>query len=403
MGRAAAVAVAAALLGGIVWLALRDDPPAEVNFARVYRGRLVSRLVTNGRIEAGEAVMVSMPRDGRIVRVAVKEGARVAAGGAIAQLDTSDLQTELAAARARLAEAKDAVRLAGSGPGRTARAEIDAAIERSRRDRDDAAAKIPGLERLVAKEAAPRSELSQMRERVRALDLEIEGLRKRRESTPPDSSREPAEARVRESEAAISEFEGRLAQSTVRTREGGVVYELTIRNPGVARAGETIARVGKVDPVKALIYVDEPELGRVTTGMAVRITWDGQPNREWTAAVTRMPSQIVALNSRQVGEVECEVANADGMLLPGANVNAELVTKVSEGVLLAPTGAIRRAGSETGVWVLSGERIEWRAVTIGGSSATETEIISGVSDGESVALGAYDSLRAGDRVRTRYP
>ncbi|MEZ5351082.1 MAG: hypothetical protein R2762_00465 [Bryobacteraceae bacterium] len=162
--------------------------------------------------------------------------------------------------------------------------------------------------------------------------------------------------------------------------------------------------MGRTGAVRAILFVDEPELGRVSNGMAVKITWDGLPKQEWSGVVTRMPTRVAALNSRQVGEVECVVDSAEGQLLPGANINAELVTQVAEAALVAPTGAIQRRGSVTGVWVLTGDnRVKWRPVVTGASSVTETQIISGVSDSESVALGAYESLAEGDRVTPRHP
>jgi RND family efflux transporter MFP subunit len=400
---AAILAIVGALGAGLAWLLLQGEEPPEVNFAKVRRDRLVSRLVTNGRIVAGNDTPVASPRDGILTSVGVREGQPVQAGAVIAQLDAEGYVTELAAARAREAEAQTELATLEAGGSSSARAELDAAIARVAREISDSRGRVPAIERLVEKNAAPRVELEQLRQRIAALESEQKSLGARRAAIADPANRRAAEARLTEAQAAIAGIERRRALGAIRTPVGGTVYELAIRTPGHVRAGDVIARIGQTGKLRAIVYVDEPELGRVRAGMPVKITWDAVPKREWAGKVARMPSRIVALNARQVGEVECVVSGSGEGLLPGANINAELITEVVEGATLVPTGAVRRQGTQTGVFVLAGDGVEWRAVTTGASSITDTQIISGASDGESVALGAYESLASGDRVTPRHP
>ena len=75
-----------------------------------------------------------------------------------------------------------------------------------------------------------------------------------------------------------------------------------------------MASIGKLDPVRVRVYVDEPELGRVTAGQSVRITWDALPGKEWTGVVEKRPTEVIALGTRR-RSAKCCVPSA----IPCAN------------------------------------------------------------------------------------
>ena len=54
------------------------------------------------------------------------------------------------------------------------------------------------------------------------------------------------------------------------------------------------------------------------------ITWDALPGHQWKGEVDKLPTQIVPLGTRQVGEVGCVIENPDRDLLPNANINADI-------------------------------------------------------------------------------
>jgi HlyD family secretion protein len=134
--------------------------------------------------------------------------------------------------------------------------------------------------------------------------------------------------------------------------------------------------------------------------MPVRITWDAMPGREWKGFVESVPLQVVPLGTRQVGEVLCTIDNPDLTLIPGTNINAEIISSTVENAVTVPKEALRRQGPDTGVFVLGeGNRLAWRAVKLGVSSVTRVQIVSGLKPGESVALPVERPIKAGDEVR----
>jgi RND family efflux transporter MFP subunit len=179
----------------------------------------------------------------------------------------------------------------------------------------------------------------------------------------------------------------------------GILYGLEVRPGDFVQPGSPVGRVGRLAELRVVLYVDEPELGRVEKGMPVIITWDARPGREWKGKVERVPLQVVSVGTRQVGEVICHIDNPDLTLIPGTNINAEIRSQVVPGALTVPKEAIRRENEETGVLVLEGDRVRWRPVRIGVASVTRVQVLSGISDSDRVALPIDSPVTSGDQVR----
>ncbi len=142
--------------------------------------------------------------------------------------------------------------------------------------------------------------------------------------------------------------------------------------------GDAVASVGKLDRMRVLVYVDEPELGRVRAGMPVVITWDARSGKQWTGTVDKVPTEIITLGTRQVGEVVCMVDNPGQELLPGTNVNAAIRSQVVENALTIPKETLRRENDQSGVLLLEGDHLTWRPVKLGASSVTRIQVLEGL-------------------------
>ncbi len=382
------------------WLLYRQRTARpEVPFTRVVRETLVSAVVTNGRVEPVEWAPVVAERSGVLRTLRAVQGARVARGEVVAELGVEDARAGLAAVEARAAQVRAELRLLEQG-GRASdlaalASEADAArleLETARKDRDS-------LARLVEKQAAPRHELIGAERRIQRAELQLADLARRRAALVDAADRAAAEARLREAEAAMDRARLQLEQASIRSPISGVIYQTEVREGDFVSAGQVLARAGRTEKVRVRVYVDEPELGRVAPGMPVSITWDALQGRRWEGLVERMPTEVAALGSRQVGEVLCVIGNPGGELPPGANVNAEIRSSQAAGALSIPREALRREGVRTGVFLLDGDRVVWRPVAVGISSVTRIQVAEGLAEGDAVALPTEAPLAGGLPVR----
>ncbi|MCC6367951.1 MAG: efflux RND transporter periplasmic adaptor subunit [Bryobacterales bacterium] len=384
-------------IGALAWYVylLRTAPP-EVSFTKVRRETLISSVLTNGKVEPLEWTALRAEREGTVVRVSVERGQTVAKGAVLAELDAEEARVNLTAAQARVASARADLDLLDKG-GRTRDiVELNSSIEKDRIDLADAKRNYETLQRLVAKNAATRYELDQARQKIQLLETDIQSLTQRREALVSKQDRAAAKARLDEAETAVETAKRRIELSFIRAPIAGTVYQLEIRTGAYVRPGDLVAQIGRLDRVRVVVYVDEPDLGQIRIGLPVTITWEALPGRKWTGTVEKLPTEIVARGSRQVGLVACIIENPERLLLPNTNVNVQIRTNVVNEAITIPKEALRRQNTQAGVYLLeSGNRVVWRPVRIGASNITKVQVTEGLKEQDQIALPTDVALRDG--------
>jgi len=368
------------------WAYHRNNDAPQVPFAKAVRETLVSTLPTNGKVEPIQWVAVRVEQAGLVSKVPVQEGQAVSQGAPLAILSDTGLQADLDAAEARVAQARADLATIDAGGKQIELTTIESDLARLRVEKDHDEKEYASLRRLAEKQAASRLEVDQMKSKVQAADMGIEALEKRRAVLVTQSEKTVALARLRDAEAAVELAKSHIAQTVIHTPIAGVVYGLDARPGAYLNIGDLVANVGQTQRLRVRVYVDEPELGRVAEGQPVTINWDALPGRAWEGTVERKPADIVALGSRQVGEVLCTIDNPGRVLLPGTNVDAHLRTATVANALTIPKECLRRDAHGVGVFALRGGRLSWRAVATGVSSVTRVQVLEGLAEGDEVAL-----------------
>jgi HlyD family secretion protein len=385
------------------WLAYRKTTPSEVQFTKVIRETIVSTLVTNGKAEPIEWRPARAERAGVIARVLVTRGQEVKQDDPLVELDTRVASAELSKAQAAIREAQAQERVLNQGGRIAERQQVDADLSRTRLDLEAAEKNHKALERLAAKQAATRQELNAARQLVDQLQLQIQALEQRKAALVTGVDKEIAQAKLQEAESEASVARTTLDLSTIRAPMDGTVYDFDLKPGAYVNPGDQIAKVGKLARVRVTVYVDEPDLGKVRQGEIVNITWDALPGHQWKGTVDKLPTQIVPLGTRQVGEVGCIIENPERDLLPNANINADIEAMAAPNAFTLPKEAIRHQGSETGVLLLQGDRVEWRKVSLGVSSYTRSQVLSGLAEGDAVALPTEKPIKSGTKVDPVFP
>ena len=380
------------------WVVLKKTTPPDVDFVKVTRETMVSALPTNGKVEPIDWLPVRAERTGVVTKVLVSRGQQVTMNEPLVELDTRVATAEVSRAQAAIQEAKTQQQVLEQGGRIAERQQADADLSRTKLDLAAAQKNYQTLDRLVGKQAATRQELDAARQTVEQLQLRIQALEEHKKALVTGTDKEIARAKLQEAESTAAIARTNLDLSIIRAPIDGTVYDFDLKQGSFVNAGDPIAKIGKLDRVRVTVYVDEPDLGKVRQGEVVNITWDALPGHQWKGEVDKLPTQIVPLGTRQVGEVGCVIENPQLDLIPNANINAEIQATVVEKALAVPKEAIRREGSETGVFLLQGDRVMWRKIGLGVSNYTKSQVISGLSDGDAVALPTEKPLKNGSKV-----
>ena len=385
------------------WLISRNGDVPQISFARVLRETLISTLNTNGKVEPIEWSAIRSETAGAVDKVNVVKGQAVATGQLLVELDAGPARDDLASAQAKIAQANAERQVLSTGGRSTEIAEIESGLAAARASLVSARRELEATERLVAKQAATSGDLNAAREAVQKLELQIQSYERRRNALVAPTDRTIADARVRDMQALAAAASRRIELSQIRSPLSGTLYQFDIRNGAYLNPGDLVGSVGRLDKVRVIVYVDEPDLGRVAKGMAVTISWDALPGRHWKGVVEKTPTQIVPLGTRQVGEVNCIIDNPEGTLIPGTNINAEITSQVVENALTIPKEVMRREGTQAGVFKLQGDRIVWQPVKTGATSVNRVQVLEGLNDGDAVALPVDRPLTSNTQVKPIFP
>ena len=393
-------------LAGIVLVALAalylyfaQTEPAPISSVQPARGELVSYVATNGRVDPIEDYEVFSTATGRVVTVGVKEGDLVKKGSLLATIDNAAARASLDQAKARLEAARAELATIERGGSPKEIADLEHRLSAAERAREQARREVSALERLVGKQAATGAELTGAEADLSNRAAEVESLRKKLNLGADSARGDAALARVHEAESAVALATEQVRSSVIRSPADGVLYSLDLREGAFLTPGTLAAKVGKVDRVRVVVFVDEPELGRVQLRAPVKISADAYPDQTWEGEVDRLPTEIVSLETRRVGEVWCSVDNPGGELIPNLTVSVQLRSGAAENALTLPREAIEQDAGQPFVWVLGqNQTAEKRPVELGIQNAARTEITGGLDGSEQVLLEGSASLTAGTRV-----
>jgi HlyD family secretion protein len=388
------------ILAVLVWWAFGATRGAPgVHFAEVRRLTIESTVPTNGRVEPGEWGAARAEIAGVIKSIEVQRGQKVAKGQALVTLDTSAAESELAAALARQQEAHtEAANLAKGGREaqvsslRDSIRSAEAAVQVAQRSYDS-------LSRLEKQQAATRQQVLDAADALTRAKLQLGTYQDQLRTLVSSGDISVAEARSKDANAAVALARHRIDLATVRAPLAGTVYQFDLKVGAYMQPGELVAAIGDLDQVKVVVYVDEPDLGRVKKGMPVDFTWEARPGQHWWGRVEKLPTQIVPLETRRVGEVTTIVDNPNHELLPGVTVNANVISAVEKDAVAMPKQALNRLRGTEGVYKLSGNTIVWTPVKTGVSDINNVQILSGLKPGDRVALPGETELKSGMTVR----
>jgi multidrug efflux pump subunit AcrA (membrane-fusion protein) len=151
------------------------------------------------------------------------------------------------------------------------------------------------------------------------------------------------------------------------------------------------------------VDVNESYINRVRQAQRVTAILDAYPDWEIPARViTTVPTA-----DRQTATVLVRIAfeKLDPRILPDMGVKVTFLREDEEEdtaavrpVALVPRSAVKTAGGQSFVFVLAGERVDRRAISIGGVDGERIEVPAGLRAGERVVVSPPDSLAAGDLV-----
>jgi RND family efflux transporter MFP subunit len=203
---------------------------------------------------------------------------------------------------------------------------------------------------------------------------------------------ERASRDVNQIQALIALQEVKISDYVIRSPMDGVVLRRDGEIGEIAEVGQVLFRVGVPKPLQVVAEVNEEDIPRVAVGQAALLRTDAFPGQRLEARVR----EITPMGDPVTKTYRIRLSLPDDTpLKPGMSVEANIITREKPNALLVPSDAIL----DNAVFVVEGARVRRRPVEVGIRGTRQSEIVSGLREGERVASPVKSVLRDGSRVR----
>lgn len=216
-----------------------------------------------------------------------------------------------------------------------------------------------------------------------------------------------AKEQVASAKEEVQRAQTNLGYATITSPIDGIVLSKSVEEGQTVAASfstpELFTIAQDLTNMQVVANVDEADIGDVKEGERVSFTVDAYPDDTFEGTVKQVRQEATTTNNVVTYEVVISAPNADLKLKPGLTANVTIYTAERKGVLSVPSKALRftpkketigkmKIVDQTGnaknkVWSIEGNSIVAHKVNIGMTDGTNTQILNGISAGVKVVTG----------------
>jgi RND family efflux transporter MFP subunit len=359
-----------------------DSAAKQIKVETVRRDSVRRAVDVVGTLAAVDQVTISSEADGKVRRILADLGDRVSAGQVLIELDREKQQYTYEQQQAALA--RSLAQYGATDP--KSLPDIEKTPE-ARRASAELVQATQSFDR--ASELFKRTLISQQ-----ALDdarAALQAARSRYDEALQNGK--DLRASIQGSEAAMKLADRHVRDTEIRAPFDGYVEKRLVNIGELVKAQMPVMAVVRLNPLKVTAEVPERLTPWITDGRPVELRVDAYQERVFTGKVTRISPTVNT--ATRAFPFEALVPNPDAALKPGtfARVHVE-IGKVDD-VLTIPYAAIQYRYGVNRVFVVNGNTLAARELTLGERVGDRVEITSGIKQGERIALTDVDTLAEG--------
>lgn len=357
--KALVIAAVAAIATLAVWLLSGGKKEETITFdtAAVAPANIMNSITATGTIEPVTSVTVGTQVSGIVSKLFVDYNSVVKKGQVIAELDKTNLMSQLNTAKTQLATAQSQLNYQTANYKR-----YKTLFEKG----------------LVAADDFDNAKLSYTQ----------------------------AKEQVASAKEEVQRAQTNLGYATITSPIDGVVLSKSVEEGQTVAASfstpELFTIAQDLTNMQVVADVDEADIGDVKEGERVSFTVDAYPDDTFEGEVKQVRQEATTTNNVVTYEVVISAPNADLKLKPGLTANVTIYTAERKGVLSVPSKALRftpqketvgkmkivdAANAKNKVWTIEGNSIVAHKVNIGMTDGTHTQIVGGIAEGTKVVTG----------------
>lgn len=359
--------IAVAIIAVAVWMLSGIKKERQISFEtdKVKKTDIQNSITATGTIEPVTSVTVGTQVSGIVSKLFVDYNSVVKKGQIIAELDKTNLTSELNTAKANLSSAQSTL------------AYETANYKRYKTLFDKG---------LVSADDYENAELSYLK----------------------------AKEAVATSRETVRKAQTNLGYATITSPIDGVVLSKSVEEGQTVAASFSTPELFNITQdltdMRVVADVDEADIGDVHEGERVTFTVDAYPNDTFEGEVTQVRQEATTTNNVVTYEVVISAPNADLKLKPGLTANVTIYTSGKQGVLVVPSKALRlmptaetvgnkyKIADNNGknkVWTFDGKTLTAHNVQTGMTDGVNTEIAGDITEG-TVIVTEINEIGTGD-------
>ena len=366
---------AIAIVAIAVWLLSGSKKKEEVTFKteKVGLANIQNSITATGTIEPVTSVTVGTQVSGIVSKLYVDYNSVVRKGQVIAELDRTNLMSELNTAKANLSSAQSSLNYQQANLNRYS-------------------------------------------------ELYKKGLVSADDYESAQLSYRQAKEQVSSANESVKRAQTNLGYATITSPIDGVVLSKSVEEGQTVAASFNTPELFKIAQdltnMQVVADVDEADIGDVREGERVTFTVDAYPDDTFEGSVTQVRQEATTTNNVVTYEVVISAPNAQLKLKPGLTASVTIYTAEKTGVLSVPSKALKftptketvgnkkivDCNGNNKVWTLAGNEIKALPVSIGMSDGIHTQIMSGLKEGQEIiteiAVVQEEQADAGEQERS---
>jgi len=370
-----ALAAAAALAIGLLGCAPKYAPRISVKTAPAHPGRIVRTVEFSGVLVPNHTVNIFAKMAGIATTVTADVGNRVTAGQLLVQIDTRELNAQLAVAEAAAAGVGDQAVQVKSGT-ETARLNLEMAQRSYERTKT-----------LLDTKVVTRSQLDDAQTKLDLAKTAFDNSNRQYQTITGSG--------LAQAEAQVNFIKVQISNSTITSPISGIVTNRNI-NPGEITSMSTpLLSIADVATLKLQGNVSQDDVVRIPVGGRVNVVVDALSTNSYVGRVEQVGP--IAAATGQYFPVVVSLKN-DGKLLAGMTAKASFTWTGGEGILIPLSAVADSQDGRASVFVVSEGRVHAKNVDLGPRSDSEVQVISGLAASETVAISNVSALVDGMEV-----
>jgi len=340
-----------------------------------------------GTLMAEEQADVAAETAGRVISAAIERGTPVSQGAELVRLSSAETDAQLKEAEANAAQIE--ARL-GFTTGGTFDVNAVPEVQNAKATVELTQSEFARIKSLLDQRVVSQSEYDQRRTQAEAARQQYEAAKNG--AAQQYQMLQAARARVALARKAV-------ADTVVRAPFNGVVAQRLVAAGDYVTKGMKIAVVVRVNPLRVQLTVPEQFISAIAVGQPVAFEVDAYAGWQFEGTIKYISPGLQA--DQRALTIEALVPNGGGVLKPGLFATARIEQPAKTPGVLVPTTAVQTSAGTSRVFVVSGDHVDERIVTTGGTVVDHVEITKGLTAGERVATKNVVQLTDGAKVDNR--